>query len=72
MRHELGTSPQVAAYNVDGFRVWYLMQNGTWTRAPKNLMAVEKVLPVVATRISDPRRPTLVDSVWASVQPRSF
>lgn len=72
MRQETGASAQVAAYNVDGFRVWYLMQNGTWTRDPKNLMAVEKVMPVVATRISDPRRPTLVDSVWASVQPRSF
>ena len=72
MRREFGMSPQVAAYNVDGFRVWYLMQNGTWTRDPKNLMAVERVMPVVATRLSDPRRPVLVDSVWTAVQPRSF
>jgi prepilin-type N-terminal cleavage/methylation domain-containing protein len=72
MRREFGTSPQVAAYNVDGFRVWYLMQNGTWTRDPRNLTAVQRVMPVVATRLSDPRRPTLVDSVWTSVQPRSF
>ena len=72
MRREFGMSPQVAAYNVDGFRVWYLMQNGIWTRDPKNLMAVERVMPVVATRLSDPRRPVLVDSVWTAVQPRSF
>jgi prepilin-type N-terminal cleavage/methylation domain-containing protein len=72
MRHEYGMSPQVVAYNVDGFRVWYQLQNGTWTRNPKNLMAVERVMPVVATRLSDPRRPALVDSVWAAVQPRSF
>ena len=72
MRHEYGLSPQVAAYNVDGFRVWYQMQNGTWTRDPKNMMQVQKVMPVVATRLSDPRRPALVDSVWAALRPRSF
>jgi hypothetical protein len=72
MRHEYGQSPQIAAYNVDGFRVWYKLQNGTWTRNPQNLMAVDQVMPVVATRLSDPRRPALVDSVWASVRPRSF
>ena len=72
MRHEWGSSPQIAAYNVDGFRVWYQMQDGTWTRNPQNMLNVEKVLPVVATRLSDPRRPALVDSVWAAVQPRTF
>jgi Tfp pilus assembly protein PilX len=72
MRHEYGLAPQVAAYNVDGFRVWYRMQDGTWTRNPMNMMAVEQVRPVVATRLSDPRRPALVDSVWTALQPRSF
>lgn len=72
MRHEWGQSPQIAAYNVDGFRVWYQLQDGTWTRNPQNMLNVEKVLPVVATRLSDPRRPALVDSVWAAVQPRTF
>jgi hypothetical protein len=72
MRHEYGLSPQVTAYNVDGFRVWYQLQDGTWTRNPKNMLTVEKIMPVVATRISDPRRPALVDSVWAALQPRSF
>jgi prepilin-type N-terminal cleavage/methylation domain-containing protein len=72
MRHEYGLSPQVAAYNVDGLRVWYQMQDGTWTRNPQNMIAVQKIMPVVATRLSDPRRPALVDSVWAALQPRSF
>lgn len=72
MRHEYGQSPEVVAYNVDGFRVWYELADGTLTRNPKNMMNVEKVLPVVATRLSDPRRPALVDSVWTAVQPRSF
>jgi prepilin-type N-terminal cleavage/methylation domain-containing protein len=72
MRHEYGRSPQVAAYNVDGFRVWYQMQDGTWTRNPQNMIAVEKIMPVVATRLTDPRRPALVDSVWAALTPRSF
>ena len=72
MRHEYGQSPQIAAYNVDGFRVWYQIQDGTWTRNPQNMMTVEKIMPVVATRLSDPRRPALVDSVWAALQPRSF
>jgi hypothetical protein len=26
----------------------------------------------VATRLTDPRRPALVDSVWAALTPRSF
>ena len=72
MRHEYGLSPQVAAYNVDGFRVWYQLQDGTWTRNPQNMITVQKIMPVVATRLSDPRRPALVDSVWAALQPRSF
>jgi len=72
MRHEYGLTPQIAAYNVDGFRVWYRLQNGTWTRNPMNMMQVEQVMPVVATRLSDPRRPALVDSVWAALRPRSF
>ena len=72
MRHEYGLAPQICAYNVDGFRVWYQMQNGTWTRNPLNMLDVQKVMPVVATRLSDPRRPALVDSVWAALRPRSF
>ena len=72
MRRPFGGSPQVAAYNVDGFRVFYGLQNGTWTRKPKDMMSVEKVSPVVLTALRDPRRPALIDSVWAVAQPRVF
>jgi len=72
MRHEYGQAPQVVAYNVDGFRVWYEMQDGTWTRNPTNMSSVDKVSPVVFTKVTDPRRATLRDSVWAAVQPRTF
>ena len=72
MRHEYGRAPQVVAYDVDGFRVWYELQDGTWTRNPLNMSAVDKVAPVVFTRVSDPRLGTMRDSVWAAVQPRTF
>jgi len=72
MRHEYGQAPQVVAYDVDGFRVWYELQDGTWTRNPPNISVVDKVSPVVLTRVTDPRLPTVRDSVWAAVQPRTF
>lgn len=72
MRHEYGTAPQVVAYNVDGFRVWYQMQDGTWTRDPSNMDFVDKVAPVVYTRVADHGHAALRDSVWAAVQPRTF
>ncbi len=72
MRHEYGSAPQVVAYGVDGFRVFYEMQDGTVTRNPANMDDVDKVAPVVYTSVTDPRRPTLRDSVWAAVQPRTF
>ena len=72
VRTELGQAPQVVAYNVDGFRVWYEMQDGTRTRNPGLLTFVNKVTPVVYTKVTDPRLPTLRDSVWASIRPRTF
>ena len=72
MRHEYGQAAQVVAYDVDGFRVWYELQDGTWTRNPPNISVVDKVSPVVLTRVTDPRLPTVRDSVWAAVQPRTF
>ena len=72
MRHEYGQAPQVVAYDVDGFRVWYQLQDGTWTRYPPNMTSVDKVAPVVFTKVNDPRLASLRDSVWAAVQPRTF
>lgn len=72
MRREAGKAAQIVAYNVDGFHVWYELQDGTWTRDPGTLTFVDKVIPVVLTRVTDSRLPTLRDSVWAAVRPRTF
>ena len=72
IRTELGKTPQVVAYNVNGFHVWYELQDGTWTRNPVTLTFVNKVIPVVLTQVTDPRLPTLRDSVWAEIRPRTF
>lgn len=72
VRYEAGQPRQVVAYNVSGFRVWYQMQDGTWTRNPVDLSMVDKIIPVVLTRVTDPKLGTLRDSVWASIRPRTF
>lgn len=72
VRVENGGSPQVVAYNVDGFRVHYELDDGTWTRNPTDLTRINMVIPVVATRVRDARRPELRDSVWAMIRPRTF
>jgi len=72
VRYEAGQPRQVVAYNVAGFRVWYQMQDGTWTRDPADLSMVDKIIPVVLTRVTDAKLGTLRDSVWASIRPRTF
>jgi prepilin-type N-terminal cleavage/methylation domain-containing protein len=72
VRYEAGQPRQVVAYNVSGFRVWYQMQDGTWTRNPSDLNMVDKIIPVVFTRVTDAKLGTLRDSVWASIRPRTF
>lgn len=72
VRYEPGQPRQVVAYDVSGFRVWYQLQDGTWTRDPVDLNMVDKIIPVVFTRVDDARYGTLRDSVWASIRPRTF
>lgn len=72
VRYEPGQPPQVIAYDVNGFHVWYQLQDGTWTRDPVDLDMVDKIIPVVLTRVTDARYGTLNDSVWASIRPRTF
>lgn len=72
VRVENGGAPQVIAYGVDGFRVHYELDDGSWTRNPIDLTRISKVIPVVATRVRDARRPELQDSVWAMIRPRTF
>lgn len=71
VRRENYGTPSVVAYNVDGFRVYYELQDGTKTRNPATMDMVDKIEPVVLTRTSNRGR-TLRDSVWASVRPRTF
>lgn len=72
VRVENGGAAQVVAYGVDGFRVHYELDDGSWTRNPTDLTRISKVIPVVATRVRDARRPELQDSVWAMIRPRTF
>ena len=72
IRRELGKTPQVVAYNIDGFRLYYQMQDSSVTRSPGSLNFVDKIVPVVLTRVTDSRLPTLRDSVWAAIRPRTF
>ena len=72
VRQEFGQTPQIVAYNVNGFHVIYELQDGSWTRNPATMRMVDKIIPVVLTKVTDPRQPTLVDSVWAAIHPRTF
>lgn len=72
LRREFGQAPQIVAYDVNGMHVWYELHDGTWTRNPNNLSMVDKVIPVVMTRVADARMATLQDSVWAVIRPRTF
>lgn len=72
MRREFGQAPQVVAYDINAFRVWYLMQDGTWTRNPFDLDFVDKIAPVVEVETDDGRSAAVTESTWAVVRPRTF
>jgi len=76
VRRAFRGSPEVVAYDVDRFQVWYRMQDGTVTRAPAlgaaSVVSIDKVRPIIYTRLTDRWRPVFIDSVWAEVQPRTF
>lgn len=72
MRREFGQAGQVVAYDVAAFRVWFLMQDGSWTRNPLDLDFVDKIAPVVETSVADAGQAAVVESTWAVVRPRTF
>jgi prepilin-type N-terminal cleavage/methylation domain-containing protein len=73
IRRDMGSAPAVVAYDVDRFQVWYRMQDGTLTRNPTGGVAlIDRVRPILFTKLKDRTRPTYVDSLWAEVQPRTF
>jgi hypothetical protein len=76
VRRAFGGQPQVVAYDVKRFKVWYRTQDGALTRSPAvngtGVALMDRVKPVVYTSLTDLTRPTFADSVWAEVKPRSF
>lgn len=76
IRRSFGSQPQVVAYDVVRFKVWYRTQDGALTRNPSingtGVALLDRVRPVVYTSLTDLTRPTFADSIWAEVKPRSF
>lgn len=72
VRREFGQPQQIVAYGITGFRVWYVLDDASRTRNPLVLPSVSKIIPVVQTRVTDPTRVALNDSVWAEIRPRTF
>lgn len=74
LRTELGRAPAVVLYDVNRFNVWYrvLGSPDSLTRAPGSIFNVDKVQPRIHTRVAVRGRPTLTDSVWSEVKPRTL
>ena len=76
VRQEWGGVPQAVAYDLNKFQMWYVLQDSTETRNPlvfgSGVALISKVQPRIYTRVTDRTRPTLIDSVWAEIQPRTF
>jgi type II secretory pathway pseudopilin PulG len=82
VRQEFGGQPQVVAYDLNRFQVWYRMQDSSLTRDPMGWGSshgygngrdyIAQVQPRICVRVTGRNRPTLLDSVWAEVRPRTF
>ncbi len=82
VRQEFNGQPQAVAYDLNRFQVWYRMQDSTLTRDPMAWGAangfangrdyIAEVQPRIIVRVTGRNRPTLLDSVWAEVRPRTF
>jgi prepilin-type N-terminal cleavage/methylation domain-containing protein len=72
VRRVVGGTEQIVAHDVSRFEVRYRMQDGSITRKPGSLEMIEEILPVISTSLARVDRPSLRDSAWASVRPRTF
>ncbi len=81
IRQEFGGPPQVVAYDLNRFQVWYRMQDSSLTRDPiawgtangvNGRDFIAQLQPRISVRVTGRNRPTLLDSVWAEVRPRTF
>lgn len=71
-RRDQGSAAQVVATDVSSFQVWYLLQDDTVTRNPADLSLIDKIRPIIVTRVTDRGATVLTDSVYAMVRPRTF
>ncbi|MGH7681614.1 MAG: PilW family protein [Candidatus Eiseniibacteriota bacterium] len=71
-RRDQGSVAQVVATDVSSFQVWYLLQDDTVTRNPADLSLIDKIRPIIVTRVTDRGATVLTDSVYAMVRPRTF
>ena len=72
VRRDQGSPAQVVATDVNAFRVWYLLQDDTVTRNPVDLSQIDKIRPIIVTRVTDRGATVLTDSVYTLVRPRTF
>jgi prepilin-type N-terminal cleavage/methylation domain-containing protein len=72
VRQEWNGPPQVVADDLVRFQVWYRLEDGTLARDPVGLTNVHKIQPRIYTRVTDPEHDSVIDSVWAEVEPRTF
>lgn len=72
VRRDQGFPAQVVATDVSAFQVWYLLQDDTVTRNPVDLSLIDKIRPIIVTRVTDRGATVLTDSVYAMVRPRTF
>lgn len=72
LREEVGSAPQVIAPDIGAFRVWYLLQDGTWTRSPQNLAMIDRLLAVIELNPAASSELGRADSLWALARPRTF
>lgn len=73
VRKETGQSAQLVAYDLQQFKVNYLLQDSTETRNPDDPTTIDRVEPVVVTRsLTNTNKITLSDSASTIIRPRSF
>jgi hypothetical protein len=72
VRRDQGFPAQIVATDVSAFQVWYLLQDDTVTRNPVDLSLIDKIRPIIVTRVTDRGATVLTDSVYAMVRPRTF
>lgn len=72
VRREAGRPDQFVAFDVRQFTVTYLLQDESLTRNPADPSMIDRLRPVVSTRLITPGQTPVSDSAWATIKPRTF